>query len=180
MRADEVTESLVSLYNHFRYRHRKVPKAALKPSRKTLVVSRWTKLRMKKISTYIFILTVIVTSCGQKMEFPTGTWIFNNLNTVDSSVIRETLLKTFIVSNYNVQNHLTFKDKNKIVLQTEMGRELGTGEYVINDTSVTINFPGDNIKSVYKIKFKSDSLLKLTAFDDDETVNISLTKYADN
>lgn len=39
MRADEVTESLVSLYNHFRYSHRKVPKAALKPSRKTLGAS---------------------------------------------------------------------------------------------------------------------------------------------
>ena len=135
---------------------------------------------MKKISTHIIILTVILTSCGQKKDFPKGTWIFDNLNTVDSSVNRETLLKTFIVTNYNIQNLITFTDKNKVVLQTEMGRDLGTGEYVINDTSVTINFPGDNIKSVYKIKFKSDSLLKLTAFDDSETVNISLTKYADN
>lgn len=42
MRADEVTESLVSLYNHFRYRHRKVPKAALKPSRKPLAATSRT------------------------------------------------------------------------------------------------------------------------------------------
>ena len=135
---------------------------------------------MKKISTYIIILTVILTSCGQKKDFPTGTWIFDNLNTVDSSVNRETLLKTFIVANYNTQNLITFTDKNKVVLQTEMGRDIGTGEFVLNDSAVTITFPGDNIKSVYKIKFKSDSLLKLTAFDDNETVNISLTKYADN
>ena len=110
-----------------------------------------------------------------------GTWKIDNLNSVDSSANRETLLNTFIVTKYATSNLISFTDGDKkVALRTPIGEVIGTGTYLIeDDNSVIINFPDDKIKSLYKITSKTDSTLKLTAYDDSETVNISLTKYVE-
>ena len=131
---------------------------------------------MKKIITPLSLLAVLLISCGQKDEFITGTWEMNNLNSVDSSANRTTLLRTFIPNNYSTLNLLEFSDSETLTMKSKDGIEIGSGNYNLSGNKIVINFPEDQVESVYKIIGRTDSTLNLTANNDGETINISLLK----
>ena len=110
--------------------------------------------------------------------FIIGSWTIDNMNTVDSSVNRETLLGTFLATSYADKNILTFSADHTITLTTNDGKESGKGCFnlIDNSTYLMIKFPDDKMESHYQIKDKSDKSIKLTAFDDGETLNILLNR----
>lgn len=133
---------------------------------------------MTRLITPLTLLTVLTLSCGQNNDNASiaGAWTMDNLNTVDSSVNRTTLLSTFVVDNYSTDNLLDFSGDKAVTMKTKDGQDIGTGTYTLTGSTLVISFPDDNIESEYKITDKTDKTIKMTAWNDSETVNISLSK----
>lgn len=136
------------------------------------------KTTMTRIIIFLTILTALTISCGQKNDNSSivGTWRMDNLNSVDSSVNRTTLLSTSLVDNYSKDNLLEFSGDKAVTLKTKDGKDLGIGTYTLTDDTLAIKFPDDNVKSEYKITHKTEKTIKMTAWNDSETVKISLSK----
>ena len=140
---------------------------------------------MKSFLLLSVVCILILSSCSDNKSdvsgdnsFIIGSWTIDNLNSVDSSVNRETLLTTVIAAKFRDKNILSFAKDYTVALATNDGKELGKGIYNIIDTSayLTIKFPKDKIESRYEIKEKSERSLKLKAYNDGETINISLIR----
>jgi hypothetical protein len=131
---------------------------------------------MKKFIIPLTLLTVLLISCGQKESFILGTWEMDNLNSADSSANHTTLLSTFIPDNYSNHNLLEFSDSKTLTMKATDGTEIGSGNYKLTDQTIIISFPDDKIESAYTIMDKTDSTLRLTAYNDGEIINISLLK----
>ncbi len=124
------------------------------------------------------ILTALTVSCGHKNdnESIAGTWTIDNLNTVDSSLNRTTLLSTFLVEQYSKDKLLYFSGQKVVTLKSTDNQNIGSGTYYLNNDTLVINFPEDKNESNYKITKKTDKTIKMKAWQDSETVNISLSK----
>lgn len=107
-----------------------------------------------------------------------GSWSFDNISNVDSSENRETLLGTFIPTNWSEIKSVKLSADNAIVLLSTEEKELATGTYELSDNRqlLKLKFPNDPIESQYKIMELTDSTLIMTAYDDGETVNINLSR----
>ena len=136
-----------------------------------------TKNKMRAIFLTFALGTIVLFSCNNNKSFINGSWTMDNLNSQDTSANREALFGTFITTNYSDKNILTFSS-DKVVMTTADGKELGKGDFKLidNDSYLTIKFPSDNMESKYKIVDKSDKRIKLSATDNGEMVNISLTR----
>jgi hypothetical protein len=136
-----------------------------------------TKNKMRAIFLTFALGTIVLFSCNNNKSFINGSWTMDNLNSQDTSANREALFGTFITTNYSDKNILTFSS-DKVVMTTADGKELGKGDFKLidNDSYLTIKFPSDNMESKYKIVDKSDKTIKLSATDNGEMVNISLTR----
>jgi len=132
---------------------------------------------MKTIFFTLALGTVILFSCNNSNPIA-GSWNFDNLSNEDSSMSRETLMATFIVTHWSEIKTVTFSADNKITLSAADGKEIGTGNYKLTDNNSLINlkFPDDKIESKYKIIERTDKQMKITATDDGETANIILSR----
>jgi hypothetical protein len=132
---------------------------------------------MRTIFLTLALGTVVLSSCNNNKSFISGSWTIDNLNSQDTSVNRETLLATFIATNYTDKNILVFLS-DKVAMTTSAGKELGKGDFKLidNDNYLTMKFPSDNMESKYKIVDKSAKTIKLSATDNGETINILLTR----
>jgi|TARA_B110000091_G_C13356008_1_gene286339 hypothetical protein len=61
-------------------------------------------------------------------------------------------------------------------MKTKDGIKIGFGIYKLSDAKTVISFRDDCTESVYKILDGTDASLKLTAYNNRETMNISLSK----
>ena len=131
---------------------------------------------MKEQIASLALLVTLLISCGQNKDFVAGTWTMENLNSIDSSVNRETLLSTFIPHNYSALNLLEFTDGKTLTMKTKEGKEIGKGTYKLSNNTINITFPNDKIESEFKIMDRTDNTLKLTAYNEGEIINILLSK----
>ena len=146
---------------------------------------RWETLRGQKKSydmkSSILVLalgTIFLISCNNSKSFIIGSWVMDNLNSSDTSINRETLFATSLVSHYTDKNILIFMSDNSVSISTADGKELDKGNFKLleSGTYLSVKFSNDKMESKYQITDKTDKALKLTATDDGETVNILLSR----
>lgn len=141
MRADEVTESLVSLYNHFRYSHRKVPKAALKPSRKTLVATNMQTV--KKIFVLFFGLIVYDTySCDCKPLKAVKEAVSTSDLVIHGKIIKATY-------NKELDHRKSYVDTLQKVYQKTWYTDKNVNEYIV---VVQKSYKGANVNDTIIIR----------------------------
>lgn len=132
---------------------------------------------MRTIFLTLALGTLVLLSCNSNKSFINGSWTASNGTSEDTSTNRETLKATFLGTN-NVNNCIFTFSSDKVVMKTLDGKELGKGDFKLldNDNYLSIKFRSDIMESKYKITDKSDNTIKLSATDDGETINFSLTR----